>query len=319
MRLAYQPEFTLEAAAFIQFESIAMLARVQQGIVIFQLALATFLLLVTWPYSRIFATVLFAATMLMFSGLLAVQFAALQWLSVEGRIPAPGLRRLVRAWCLEVVAVAWVFFWWQPFRSWAHPDRPDTAGRGVVLVHGFLCNRGVWTPWLAELERRKTPYLAINLEPVFGSIDHYVDLLENSIRSIALATGMPPLIVCHSMGGLVARAWLRQYQGSGRIHHIVTIGTPHQGTSLAKRISHPSAMVNASQMHRGSPWLSQLAQSETVATRRQITCYYSDCDNIVTPASSAALKGADNRSAGGLPHVGMALDSQIMNETLGML
>jgi pimeloyl-ACP methyl ester carboxylesterase len=302
----------------IQAEPTNMLAHVQRAIVLLQLTLATVLLFATWRYSSLLAATLFAATVLIYSLVLACQFVALRWRDPEDRIPTPDLARLVRAWGLEVVAAAQVFFWWQPFRSRAHPDCLDGSGRGVILVHGFLCNRGVWSRWLVELERRKAPYLAVNLEPVFGSIDHYVELLDQAICSMTRATGLPPLIVCHSMGGLVARAWMREHQGSRRIHHVVTIGTPHEGTSLATRIWHPSAMVNASQMQRGSPWLSQLAQSEPSTMRQQITCYFSDCDNIVRPASSAALEGADNRSAFGLPHVAMALDSRIMQESLAM-
>jgi pimeloyl-ACP methyl ester carboxylesterase len=305
-------------ANHIQAEPMNMLAHVQKAIVLLQLTLATFLLFATWQYSSLLAATLFAATVLMYSLVLACQFAALRWQAPGDRIPPPGFARCVRAWGLEVVAAAQVFFWWQPFRSRAHPDCLHASGRGVLLVHGFLCNRGIWSRWLAELEHRKAPYLALNLEPVFGSIDQYVDLLDQAIRSMTRTTGLPPLVVCHSMGGLVVRAWMREYQGSGRIHHVITIGTPHEGTSLATRIWHPSAMVNASQMHRGSPWLSQLAQSETSTMRQQFTCYYSDCDNIVRPASSAVLEGADNRPAFGLPHVAMALDSRIMHESLAM-
>lgn len=296
-----------------------MLARAQQALFILHVTVATLLLVVTWRHSAILAVTLFAATMLAHSVLLAAQFAALPWLCKDGTVPAPGLWSLVRAWKREVIAATRVFFWWQPFRSRAHPDRLSGPGRGAVFVHGFLCNRGVWSLWLSELERRQTPFSAINLEPSFDSIDHYVDALERSICAMAQETGELPLIVCHSMGGLVARAWLRKYEGSGRIHRIVTIGTPHQGTSLAKRLWHPSAALNASQMRRGSKWLSQLAQSETPAVRQQITCYYSDSDNIVTPASSAMLDGADNRPAFGLPHIAMALDPGIMRETLAML
>jgi pimeloyl-ACP methyl ester carboxylesterase len=302
----------------VQPDPMNILAHVQKAIFLLQLTLATFLLFATWQYSSFLAAALFVATLLIYSVVLAGQFAALRWPNLDDRIPTPGLKRLVRAWGMEVVAAARVFFWWQPFRSGAHPDCLNASGRGVVLVHGFLCNRGVWSPWLAELEHRNAPYIALNLEPVFGSIDQYVDLLDQSIRCMNRVTGLPSLIVCHSMGGLVARAWMRKFKDSGLIHHVVTIGTPHEGTRLAKRIWHPSAMVNASQMRRGSPWLSQMAQSETSTMRQQITCYYSDCDNIVTPASSATLEGADNRSALGLPHVAMALDSRIMRESLAM-
>jgi pimeloyl-ACP methyl ester carboxylesterase len=39
-------------------------------------------------------------------------------------------------------------------------------------------------------------------------------------------------IVAHSFGGLLIRAYIKKY-GIGPIHRIVTLGTPHQGTSIA--------------------------------------------------------------------------------------
>lgn len=47
----------------------------------------------------------------------------------------------------------------------------DREKRGVVLVHGFMCNRGLWLPWFIPLQARGHAYVAVNLEPVMGSID----------------------------------------------------------------------------------------------------------------------------------------------------
>ena len=102
--------------------------------------------------------------------------------------------------------------WLQPFawRRW-----PDTAvagtaasaNRAVVLVHGFVCNRGLWTPWLRELRRRQVPYATVNLEPVFGSIDDYAPLIDDAVARATAATGQPPLLVGHSMGGNFAMVY----------------------------------------------------------------------------------------------------------------
>jgi triacylglycerol lipase len=46
------------------------------------------------------------------------------------------------------------------------------------------------------------------------------------------------------------------------------------------------------------------------------TCFYSHCDNIVMPASSAALAGAVNRHLEGEPHVAMAFAPQVLGEVL---
>ena len=59
-------------------------------------------------------------------------------------------------------------------------------------------------------------------------------------------------------------------------------------------------------MRRGSAWLRDLAAAEPAERRRRFTCFYSRGDNIATPASTAALPGADNRHLPGWPHVALA-------------
>src|SRR6185369_10614315 len=134
---------------------------------------------------------------------------------------------LARAWLRETLIAPIVFCWRQPFRWREVPDRyaagpGQPARRGVVFIHGFVCNRGFWTPWLKELRARGHPFIAVNLEPVFGSIDEYVPIIEQAVRAIIDATGMPPVLVCHSMGGLAARAWLRAMAANARVHHVIT-------------------------------------------------------------------------------------------------
>jgi triacylglycerol esterase/lipase EstA (alpha/beta hydrolase family) len=52
------------------------------------------------------------------------------------------------------------------------------------------------------------------------------------VRRVTQATGLPPVIVAHSMGGLATRAWLRAFSADARVHRVITLGTPHGGTWL---------------------------------------------------------------------------------------
>jgi hypothetical protein len=93
--------------------------------------------------------------------------------------PRASAGALLRAWWGEVLAAPAVFCWRQPFRSQRWPDQlpAHVQGiRGVVLVHGFVCNRGLWNPWLQRLTAQGTPFIAVNLEPVFGSIDDTIGI-----------------------------------------------------------------------------------------------------------------------------------------------
>lgn len=83
--------------------------------------------------------------------------------------------------------------------------------------------------------------------------------------------------------------------------HVVTVGTPHHGTWLA-RFGHSR---NARQMRRGSAWLTALAARETAQRRARFTCFFGHADNIVFPASTGRLADADNRHLAGVAHVRM--------------
>ena len=231
--------------------------------------------------------------------------------------PASTLGQRLRAWALESRFWLQVFVWRQPFRSQAIADVPAPLGappdrgppavpgrRGVVLVHGFVCNRGFWNPWLAWLRADGIPVVAVNLEPIFGGIDEVVPHVARAVATLTQRTGVPPLVVAHSMGGLAVRAWLRTERQAGRtpVAHVVTVGSPHHGTVLA----HFSQVPNGKQMRPGSAWLRALASSEPPGFGRRFTCVYGHCDNVVMPTSSAVLREAQTLHIEGTPHVALA-------------
>ena len=237
---------------------------------------------------------------------LALEFALLRLAHGSDPTPRATLAQLLRAWWGEVRAAPRVFCWRQPFRSRRWPDHLPAAAqgrRGLLLVHGFLCNRGVWNPWLQRLRAQGVPFIAVNLEPVSGSIDSYVAILERAVQQLERCTGLSPLIVAHSMGGLAVRRWLAEAgpAGDARVHRVVTIGTPHRGTWLARL----ALSMNTREMRIDSPWQRLLGAREPAERPAKFTCFYSHCDNIVFPPATATLSGADNRHLPGVAHVDM--------------
>jgi triacylglycerol lipase len=245
---------------------------------------------------------------------LAVEFVLMA--AVHGDDPAPraGPGVLLRAWWTECVVALWVFGWLQPFREQARPDVPGRRGvRGIVFVHGYLCNRAIWNPWLAQCARLGIPCVAISLEPVFSGLSPYAAQVERAVARLEQETGRAPLIVCHSMGGLVVRGWLATTPGAAaRVHHVVTIGSPHRGTWLA----HLGGTANAEHMRPSNGWLRQLEAAEPPGSHARYTCFYGHADNIVFPPRSATLEGADNRHLPATPHVAMAYHPAVMAEVL---
>lgn len=72
-------------------------------------------------------------------------------------------------------------------------------------------------------------------------------------------------------------------------------------------------------MQLDSAWLQALAAQSDPSWHARFTCWWSDCDNIVFPAPTAALPGADNRFCGGAAHVALAFDARVMGATLDWL
>lgn len=296
-----------------------MIARIQQTIVFLILAgLFAWIWYVLPDYSRIYIS--FFNIVSVYISFIAIIFIAIHYLNRSDLQPRASMRSLIAAWWRETTTAYKVFLWRQPFRTQAISDYlPASDKQGVVFIHGFFCNRAFWTPWMQQLLADKRAFAAITLEPVFGSIDDYAPTVEAAIAKVTLATGKPPALICHSMGGLVARSWLRSKAGNDdRINRIITIGTPHFGTVLSLKKSF-LPFINTRQMQRHGEWTQLLAKEESPTRFAKFTCWYSNCDNIVVPTSTAMLPGADNRLVTAQGHVSMAFDKKVMQESLSLL
>jgi hypothetical protein len=197
---------------------------------------------------------------------------------------------------------------------------PQSALPPVLLLHGYGCNSGYWAHLVPLLDAARISHAAVDLEPMIGAIDDYVPLVERAVHDLCAKTGAGKVaIVAHSMGGLVARAWMRRH-GTGRVARLVTLGTPHHGTALASF----GVGANAAQMRRAadggeaaaSAWLRELAATEDGATRALVTSIYTHHDNIVAPQTSSRLPGARNIEFGGIGHVALGSNPRILAQVM---
>lgn len=250
------------------------------------------------------ALVLFAGGPLMLRGGLAAATFAFAWNHRTPRAPQHRLKpgaaaalflREWRAWVTLFMAV-------MPLeRFFLPPDRTgEGGGEPVLLVHGYCCNRGMWW-WIApRLEARGYRVATVNLEPALGDIDGHADQLAARIEALCAETGASAVtLVGMSMGGLVARAYLRRH-GAGRVSRLVTLGTPHHGSWLARL----GLGRNARQMEPGSEWLREL-DAAGIPAGMPFTAVLSRHDNFVMPQAGADHPDARSVLLDGVGHLDM--------------
>lgn len=246
-------------------------------------------------------------------------FVLLRRLPRPDGAPQPTLGQCLRAAAMEWWVYEQVFSWQQPFGENRVADRCDArhhGQRGVLLLHGFRCNRGLWHRWQRRLDAEGLPHVALSLEPPFASIDAYADQIETAVRRLEQATGLPPVVVAHSMGGLALRAWHRSLQAAPeRLHRVFTLGTPHAGTLMAQL----SGATNARQMRARSSWLQALAETETQVWWRRFTCVYSSCDQVVCPSVLALLPEAQTLPVQASGHLQLVHEPVVMEAVVHCL
>ena len=188
----------------------------------------------------------------------------------------------------------------------------DSTLPPVLLIHGYGCNSGYWCQLARRLDAAHVSHASLDLEPVTGDIDGYAQLVQHAVEALCRASGAARVtVVAHSMGGLVARAWMRAY-GTALVARVITLGSPHHGTSLAAF----GLGINAAQMRRASAWLQALEAGENAATRALITSIYTHHDNIIVPQTSSEREGARNQAFGGVGHVALGRNPRVLDAVM---
>jgi pimeloyl-ACP methyl ester carboxylesterase len=193
---------------------------------------------------------------------------------------------------------------------------PTTPAQPVLLIHGIVCNCGVWRPLLRRLQALGyAPVRAVNLEPLFADIEAHAASVVRELEDLQReSNGVPVAIVAHSMGGLVARAALRTI-GPAAISRIVTIASPHHGTGIARLFNSRPAR----QLRPDSPWLQALNSGEGAPLPVPVTSIYSLHDNLIVPPRSAMLAGARLHELRGLGHLSLLSARHSIDCTLAAL
>lgn len=189
----------------------------------------------------------------------------------------------------------------------------DVAARPILLVHGFIDNHAIFTIMERALRRRGFQTLTTY---DYGLLTHDIPRaavrLGETIEQLATDSGYERIhVIGHSLGGLITRYYVQRLGGDSRVHTLVTLGTPHHGTYLAKAAPLLPLMR---QLAPSSRVIQELADPAP-GCRTRFLAFHSDVDPLVVPSSNARLEHPDlnvqNIAVRGVGHLSMPHNGRI--------
>jgi pimeloyl-ACP methyl ester carboxylesterase len=191
---------------------------------------------------------------------------------------------------------------------------PEPSHSPVLLLHGVLCNAGVWSRFARGLKARGVrPVYTISYGPPLASIDLFAEQLAEKIDSILSETGASSVvIVAHSMGGLVALAYCRRY-GDEKVRRLISLATPYHGSVHASCF--PGLCL--AELRPESRWLRRLYHREFPLP--PISSIWSWHDSMVAPQTSCKLNGAQNISIVGVGHNAILADHGAFRRVVALI
>lgn len=185
---------------------------------------------------------------LFFAGMLAVSFITylLYWYEEGSRPYGPHPGVCTRAMCIlrgllmSILSLAAVFGSYPMYlinlrRIPRRIRGADKQNPPILFVHGLYHNATAWLMYHYWFRKAGLTHTYAFSYLSFGQgYDALVQRLEKQVRKLeSAAPGVKPVLVGHSLGGLVIRGWIAQGDNQSRIAGVVTLGTPHQGSKLA--------------------------------------------------------------------------------------
>jgi pimeloyl-ACP methyl ester carboxylesterase len=190
----------------------------------------------------------------------------------------------------------------------------EAAGTPILLVHGMVDNRSIFTLLRRGLLRRGFGRVhSINYSPLTTDIRSAARRLAEAVEAITEETGYERIhVVGHSLGGLIARYYVQRLDGDQRVHTLVTLGSPHGGTLTARLL--PAKLGR--QLRPASDLLAELDEP-TPGCRTRFVAYWSDLDQLIVPQRNARLVHPDlsvrNELVPRVGHMSLPIDLRVVH------
>lgn len=175
-----------------------------------------------------------------------------------------------------------------PFGPFLHrrpapaPDAESGALPPIILIHGLNNNAAVWLYLGHKLRGAGYNISTYTYSSLFVPLESIINRLDAHISEVErLSPGRKPVIIAHSLGGILTRAWLMRAGNRGRLAGLITIGTPHGGSKLA--VLAPGAL--AKNLLPGSSLIASLREAGELPGF-PCTALASPMDEAVLPATN---------------------------------
>jgi triacylglycerol lipase len=194
------------------------------------------------------------------------------------------------------------------------------AGTPIILVHGLVDNRSIFTLLRRALRRRGFgQVITLNYSPFTQDVRQVAQRLSALVEKTCEETGYERVhVIGHSLGGLIARYYVQRLDGDARVHTVCTLGAPHAGTFAAHLL--PQKVVR--QLRPGSELMQELAQPAP-GLRTRFVAFWSDLDQLVVPKASGRIDHPDlparNVLLRGVGHMSLPIDGRVVREITTLL
>ena len=179
----------------------------------------------------------------------------------------------------------------------------------VVFVHGLSSSSSSWDDWIADF--KADGYTSSELYAWSYSWSQSnvttANQLASYINTVRAQTGAAKVdLVVHSMGALSSRYYLKNLGGTAYVDDFVSTAGVNHGTTTASWCAW--LYTSCAEMYTGSSFLTALNSGDETPGSVSYASYWSNCDEALTPDTTAILSGATNVEVGCIAHTDMNND-----------
>ena len=173
------------------------------------------------------------------------------------------------------------------------------SANNILLIPGFGGSLNALKPLAGELEGAGYTVIYPDLGEMKGDLQKYSEKVGELIKDSG-ERGERISIVAYSAGGLVARGALGDSEVEQYIGRVITIGSPHNGSEVARLgslIGGEICPISCKQMSPDSDFMRELMRPND---KERWLSIRSSFDEVVTPSESSILSEVSNLEIGSI-------------------